>query len=257
MRVLRTLIAALACMGAVLAMQAQTASTTELRTTVPAQTGKPIPQITSEVISGLMLTKVPPIYPARARRKGIQGVVVLHAIIGRDGHIRTLEVVSGPEELRGATLDAVRQWTYKPYLMNGLPTEVDTKISINYTLDAKADAADAEAGTATEPDNVPSAETVKHIPRISSGMMQKMVLKKAPPVYPDSARERGIQGTVVLHAVIGKNGHVAKLEAISGPKELQDAAIDAVRRWTYRKYFLNGEPSEVETTVVVNFNLRR
>lgn len=198
-----------------------------------------------------MLTTVPPIYPSNARRKGIQGAVVLHAIIGKDGHIRMLEVVSGPEELRGATLDAVRQWTYKPYLLNGVPTEVDTKISINYTLDAKA--ADAEAGSAIEPEPVPPAESVKHIPRISSGMMQKMVLKKVPPVYPNSARERGIQGTVVLHVLVGKQGHVEKLEAISGPKELQGAAVDAVRQWTYRRYLLNGEPSEVETTVAVNF----
>jgi protein TonB len=87
--------------------------------------------------------------------------------------------------------------------------------------------------------------------RISSGVMQGLLLKKVDPVYPGDAR---VEGTVVLHAIIGKDGHVQSLEAVSGPAMLKGAAIDAVRQWTYKPYLLNGEPVEVDTTVVIEFH---
>jgi protein TonB len=85
-------------------------------------------------MAGQNLTKVAPVYPAEARAAHVSGMVVLHAIIGRDGTIENLTVISGPEMLRASALDAVRQWTYKPYLLNGEPTEVDTTITVNYNF---------------------------------------------------------------------------------------------------------------------------
>lgn len=78
--------------------------------------------------------KVAPVYPPEAKKAHIQGTVVLKARIGKDGTITHLEVVSGPNKLRQPSLDAVKQWTYKPYLLNGEPVEVETKINIIYTL---------------------------------------------------------------------------------------------------------------------------
>jgi protein TonB len=60
--------------------------------------------------------------------------VVLHAIISKQGTITSLQAISGPDMLKGAALDAVRQWRYKPYLLNGEPTEVDTTITVNFNL---------------------------------------------------------------------------------------------------------------------------
>ena len=60
--------------------------------------------------------------------------VVLHAIISKTGTIESLQVVSGPEMLRASALEAVRQWRYKPYLLNGEPTEVDTAITVNFSF---------------------------------------------------------------------------------------------------------------------------
>jgi bla regulator protein blaR1 len=81
-----------------------------------------------------VLTKVPPVYPVDAKRAGIQGKVVLNAIIGKDGSVENLTAVSGPNELQQSALDAVRQWTYKPFLVNGDPVEVKTSINVIYTL---------------------------------------------------------------------------------------------------------------------------
>jgi TonB family protein len=83
---------------------------------------------------GYVLTKVPPVYPEDAKKARIQGKVVLNAIIGKDGTVENLTVVSGPNELQQSALDAVRQWTYKPFLVNGDPVEVKTSINVIYTL---------------------------------------------------------------------------------------------------------------------------
>jgi len=95
------------------------------------------------------------------------------------------------------------------------------------------------------------------IVRISSGVMQGLLLKNVDPIYPLAARSQGLQVMVVLHTIIGKDGHVEKVEAVSGPDEFRRAATDAVGHWVYKPYLLNGEPVEVDTTVVVNFNLNR
>jgi protein TonB len=77
------------------------------------------------------------------------------------------------------------------------------------------------------------------------------------PEYPAIARSAGIQGSVLLQAVISKNGTIENLRVVSGHPFLVKAAVAAVMRWRYRPYFLNGEPIEVETQITVNFTLSR
>lgn len=81
-----------------------------------------------------IVSKVPPVYPVDAKKAKITGSVVLTAIIGRDGEVENLRVVSGPSALQQSALDAVRQWHYKPFLLNGNPVEVETTINIVYML---------------------------------------------------------------------------------------------------------------------------
>jgi TonB family protein len=85
-------------------------------------------------MAGQVLTRVNPVYPVEAKEAGVSGSVVLSAVIGKDGVVEHLEVVAGPEPLRASALDAVRQWTYKPFLLNGQPTEVETTVTVNYSL---------------------------------------------------------------------------------------------------------------------------
>jgi len=91
---------------------------------------------------------------------------------------------------------------------------------------------------------------------IAGGIMAGAILKRTAPVYPVSAKINHVTGTVVLHAVIGTDGHIHSLRPISAPDpDLAVSAIAAVREWTYRPYLLNGEPAEVDTTITVNFRL--
>jgi len=86
------------------------------------------------VMAGKIVKRVALVYPPEAKNARVSGTVRLHAIIGRDGAIEELEVVSGHPLLMQAALDAVRQWRYQPTLLNGSPVEVDTTIDIIFEL---------------------------------------------------------------------------------------------------------------------------
>ncbi len=91
--------------------------------------------------------------------------------------------------------------------------------------------------------------------QIASGIMAGQVLNRVNPIYPQEAKDAGIEGSVLLSATIGSDGTLQALKLISGPPELAKAAWTAVSQWTYRPYVLNGEPVPVETTITVNFQL--
>ena len=91
-------------------------------------------RVSSGVAQGLLVHQVTPQYPTLARQARIQGTVILQAVIGKDGTVQNLRVLSGHPMLVQAALDAVRQWRYKPYYLNGEPVEVDTQINVNFTL---------------------------------------------------------------------------------------------------------------------------
>jgi TonB family protein len=81
-----------------------------------------------------LLSQMPPVYPPAAKKAGVQGSVVLNIIVSKEGVPTALTVASGPEELQKSAMDAVRQWRYKPYLLNGDPIEVESTVTVIYTL---------------------------------------------------------------------------------------------------------------------------
>jgi protein TonB len=104
------------------------------------------------------------------------------------------------------------------------------------------------------PPVVPKAVAPKAI-QVSQGVATGLLAHKVNPAYPRIAQQAGIQGSVVLQAWISKEGHIENLRVISGHPLLVQSAKDAVRRWRYKPYLLNGEPVQVETQITVNFVL--
>jgi protein TonB len=76
-----------------------------------------------------------------------------------------------------------------------------------------------------------------------------------PPAYPESAKQKSLEGTVVLQIVVDKDGKVQRLERVGGSPELADAAIQAVRQWRYQPYLVNGKPHESNKQVEMRFSL--
>jgi protein TonB len=102
-----------------------------VRQTTPSATQ----HVSSGVMQGMLINKIIPVYPAIARATRTSGAVVLQATISRTGTIENLRVTSGPAMLRQAALDAVKQWRYRPYMLNGQPVEVETAVEVDFTLD--------------------------------------------------------------------------------------------------------------------------
>jgi len=101
---------------------------------------------------------------------------------------------------------------------------------------------------------VPRVATPQRV-RVSQGVSQGLLIRKVQPTYPPLARQARIQGQVVLQAEISKQGTIENLQLISGHPMLAPSAIEAVKQWRYKPYFLNGEPVEVETQITVIFSL--
>ncbi|HEV2729354.1 MAG TPA: energy transducer TonB [Terriglobales bacterium] len=89
---------------------------------------------TSHMMEGNLIHQVEPTYPPLAIQTRTQGRVVLQAVISREGRIENLQVVSGHPLLVKAAIDAVRQWRYRPYVLNGEPVEVETQVTVNFVL---------------------------------------------------------------------------------------------------------------------------
>jgi periplasmic protein TonB len=88
----------------------------------------------SEVKPGMILRRVEPVYPDIARKTRTDGEVVLRAVIGKDGTIESLRVVSGHPMLAKAALEAVSQWRFRPYYLNGSPIEVEAQVTVRFVL---------------------------------------------------------------------------------------------------------------------------
>jgi protein TonB len=91
-------------------------------------------RVSQGVTQGLLIRKVQPTYPPLARQARIQGTVLLQAEISKEGTIQNLRLISGHPMLAPAAIEAVKQWRYKPYILNGEPVEVETQITVNFTL---------------------------------------------------------------------------------------------------------------------------
>jgi TonB family protein len=90
--------------------------------------------VSSVVAQSSLIRNSPPRYPSAAKERGITGTIVIKVRIGTDGHIHDPEVLSGPSELRQAAFDAIKDWVYRPYLLNGEAVDVDTQINIVFKL---------------------------------------------------------------------------------------------------------------------------
>jgi protein TonB len=136
-------------------------------------------------------------------------------------------------------------------MVDGVAPAVVTKATFNFVLDNNN-----PNPTDVMPVIAPATEFPKRV-RVSTGVATGLLVSKVTPVYPDGAKAGHIQGAVILHALISKEGAVGNLQFVSGPPELAPSAIEAVKQWRYKPYLLNGRPVEVETQIQVNFTLVR
>jgi len=187
-------------------------------------------------------------YPLEAAQKGIQGQVWLKMSVSESGDVESVEVVSGDPVLAKAAVDAGTKWKFKPFIKNGKPVKVSTKVPLDFAFSGNVTNKPGPSSDMTGP--------TRRV-RVAEEVSQGMLIHKVQPVYPEAAQHNRIQGTVLLRAIIAKDGRIHELTQLSGPKELIAAAVGAVQQWRFRPYTLNNEAVDVETQITVNFQLRR
>lgn len=120
-------------------MEVASSSENQTAPSILTTSSRNIPALTTEntrisqgVAQGLLIKRVQPVYPPSALSMHLQGAVELLATIGKDGSVTNLKQISGDPSLGRAAMDAVRQWKYRPYLLNGEPLEIQTQITVNF-----------------------------------------------------------------------------------------------------------------------------
>lgn len=237
----------------------------------PAAEPSPSPQPSSPGDSTrLEVIKAPkPAYPLAAAERRLQGQVWISLLISETGDVESTEIVSGDPVLAKAAEEAMRKWKFKPYIHNGKPAKVKTKLPYDFAFESKvsdiptpADTIRASQSTSLTPspasaDSSPASDQngAPSRLRVSQGVMEGMIVHKVDPVYPPEAKSNRITGDVILQATIGKDGRIHNLRAVSGHPVLVEASIGAVQQWRYRPFTLKGEPVEVETTIKIQFHM--
>ena len=175
----------------------------------------------------ILVQKVAPIYPAEAEALEIEGAILVEFAIKPDGTTRHITAGSGPPELRQAAIDAVSQWRYAPN--SAIDQDQPTTAPVSFAIEG--------------PSKIP--------PEVMAGRIEEHEV----PVYPPAALASGIRGTIKMHALIGRQGQVERLDFISGPDALRESAMDAVRHWRYTPHLRNGIDVQVDTNIFVDFSL--
>jgi TonB family protein len=236
-------------------------------------------RVSEEIMRAMRILKVDPLYPPLPKGSRIQGQVILSIRINQSGEVVSIRTISGDPLLGQAAINGVKQWKYQPYLLNGEPIGVKTQVHLSFTLpeeqSGKGFVTDSPLEPKSEtigvvgdvPGGIPSTDsntaTASPVPalgtpqrvRVSSGVAQGLLVTKVNPDYPPDARDQHIQGVVLLKVIIGREGNIDSTELISGHPLLAPAALDAVKRWKYKPFLLNGTPVEVESQIQVNFTL--
>ena len=179
---------------------------------------------------------VRPEYPEKARKTGIEGVVILSAKSDEKGNVEKVMVLRSPDPLLNqAAIDAVSQWKYEPLHIDGKPTKVVFTVTVRFKLKKQEITEGAvEAGGDVAP------------PKL---------IKRVDPVYPEDARKEGVEGVVILSVRTGEYGEVEQVKVLKSVPLLDEAAIDAVRQWIYEPFISKGKPTPVVFTVTVRFKL--
>ena len=238
-----------------------------VRTPEKASPPQPI-QVAANVQAAKLTHRVVPDYPTLARQARIQGTVIFSAIIGKDGAVRTLQLVSGHPLLTPAALEAVKQWVYRPTLVNAEPVEVSTQVDVNFTLTEptpppkaaeSASAAPAPSAPSAPPPPKPvqaAAPSQPQVYTLGAGVTAPVILSRVEPGYTEEARQARHSGVVLLEVDVWPDGTVHNVRVLrSLGMGLDEKAAEAVKQWKFRPGTKDGQPVAVSVAIQIRFNL--
>jgi TonB family protein len=173
--------------------------------------------------------------------------------IGTDGHVSRIQVISGHPLMVPPSLEAVKQWVFAP-----IPAAGTTEIQVPFVLPPGSVSGGEPLAMGGKKGGTPAQPTI----RIGPAVQASKLINRVEPVYPQQAREAGIEGSVTMEVLIGEDGHVQTVTPREGHPALVAAATDAVRQWVYQPTRIKMDPTgtvesgtlcSVITTVTVTF----
>ncbi|MDW7762065.1 MAG: energy transducer TonB [Acidobacteriota bacterium] len=205
-----------------------------------------------------LIRKTEPVYPEIARQARVDGIVILEVMTDIYGRVQNVKVLRSIPLLDQAAVDAVRQWIYEPMIIDGKPRPILFTVTVRFAPDKDKDKdIDKDVDKEKEEEIGGVAGDVYGavgLPIKARGDIKPpKLIRIVEPVYPEEAREKGIDGIVILEAVTDIYGRVADARILKSIPELDQAAIDAVRQWLYEPMIIDGKPHPVIFTVTVRF----
>jgi len=195
--------------------------------------GKPV-ILSGEDCKPKITKKVAPVYPEKALKARVQGVVLLNVLIDEKGIPGKVEVATGHPLLREAAISAVKEWRWDPYVIEGTARPVVISTTIRFRLDNSKETESTEEHEEQKP----------------------VLLKKIAPKYPEQAKKEKIKGVVILKVTIDETGHPIKVQVVKGEEILAQSAVNAVKQWIWKPLKFQGEPHSVIMTVSIRFALK-
>ncbi|RPJ00189.1 MAG: energy transducer TonB [Candidatus Aminicenantes bacterium] len=240
-----------------------------------------------KVMPPKLIKEVEPVYPAAARKAGVEGVVIMEATTDTYGRIAAVKVLRSIPLLDQAAIDAVRQWVYEPMVVDGKPRPMVFTVTVRFGLDKDKKPAGGgvvggvKGGVSTGvgggvaggveggveggvvggvKGGVAGAQDLKEFERDAVRAVGEIKppkpVKKVDPVYPEEARKAGLEGIVILEAKADEQGNVVDSRILRSVPALDKAAIDAVKQWKYEPLVIDGKPRKAIFTVTVRFALK-
>jgi len=204
----------------------------------------------------LLVKKVDPVYPEEARKKGVEGIVILQARIDTSGKVKDVMVVRSVPLLDQAAIDALKQWVYEPLIINNKPREAVFTVTVRFMLNEEKKGVVLEKPSQIVTGAAGARQEEREAVRATGEINPPHVIKKVDPVYPEKARKAGLEGTVILEAMTDAQGNVARVKVLQSIPELDQAAIDALQQWKYEPVIIDGKPKAVVFTVTIRFRLK-
>jgi TonB family protein len=201
-----------------------------------AQKGVKKVNVSSDLMRSLVTQKVDPDYPAKAVAARIEGPVVLSVTVDQDGSVLEAGPVKcGQAMLEQAAIAAVKKWHYNQPAVHGQPVEVQGDVTVDFVL--------------------PPASGGTQRMRVGTEAAESHIASQVAPMYPGAAKRGRIQGCVVVHAEINKDGKVEHAKTVSGDPLLRESAQSAVSQYRFKPFEQNGEATDVDTYVIVKFHI--
>ncbi len=226
-----------------------------ITSTVPgieAPKHKPI-RVSEKLQASKLIRRIEPLYPEITSRGRlvVRGPVRMRVLVNEQGEVADVKIYGGGHPLlQRPAAEAVRQWRYSPFCMNGASVPVVTTVQL--AVDRKGPSGVAISGATSGRPKAPMSEPV----RIGTSLQASRLVHRVEPQYSEQAKRVRIVGSVLLEVTIDEQGAVLDARYLRGHTLARQAVVDAVRQWRYTPTCVDGTAVRVITTVTVPFDLR-